>query len=560
MWAEHNETLRTFLRERRLVPGEALREAAEACAEGGGSLLDRLRAGGLLRVEEVLAELAAWLGQEWVGRVPATVPGELAAEVPAELARRHGVVPWERCGRGLRVLAVDPLDFEGADQLAFSLGREVELLMADPREVARLLGETYGEEDGPREATLAGGGSAGPSRGTDGEDPAELAHSAPVIRLVDAVLEEAVRHRASDLHFEPLEEELRIRCRIDGTLHEMAPPPSRLAGPMISRLKVLANLNIAEKRVPQDGRIKRTVAGRPVDLRVATLPTRQGESCVLRVLDRSVVPLELGALGLPPEVLADLREVVHQPNGILLATGPTGSGKTTTLYSALREVNAVGRKLLTVEDPVEYEIDGILQTGVNHAIGLDFARALRTFLRQDPDKILVGEIRDPETARIAVQASLTGHLVLSTLHTNDAPDTILRLVDMGLEPYLIAASLEGVLAQRLVRCVCLSCRHFYRPGEDLLARLGLTEADTEGRPFAGASGCPECGGTGYRGRTGLFEWMRVSDSLRERITREASRRELRERAREEGMSTLREAGVRALLEGVTTVEEVLEAT
>jgi type IV pilus assembly protein PilB len=560
MWAEHNETLCTFLRERGLVPEDALREATGACAEAGGSLLERLGEGGFLSSDEVLVELAAWLGLDRVAPVPAAVSPELAAAVPPELARRHGVVPYESVGTSLRVLAVDPLHFEGADQLAFSLGREVELLMADPGEVERLVAATYGDEGSPFDALLQEIGPAQLSAGGGGEDPEELARSAPLVGLVDAVLAQAIRRRASDIHFEPFEDEFRIRYRIDGTLHEMAPPPRRLAAPMISRLKVLAHLNIAERRVPQDGRIKKTVAGSPVDLRVSTLPTRQGESCVLRVLDRSAVPLDLEALGLPSVVLGGIRQLVRQPHGIFLATGPTGSGKTTTLYSALREGNAVGRKLLTVEDPVEYEIDGILQTTVNHAIGLDFARALRTFLRQDPDQIMVGEIRDLETARIAVQASLTGHLVLSTLHTNDAPDTVLRLVDMGLEPYLIAASLEAVLAQRLVRRVCRSCRRLYEPDPELLAQLGLTAAETGGRPFACGTGCRECSGTGFRGRTGLFEWMKISDRLREAITGGASRAELRERAREEGMRTLREDGVRALLEGVTAVEEVLQAT
>ena len=559
MWAEHNETLRTFLGERGLVPAETLREAAVACAEAGGSLLERLGEAGFLIREEVFAELAAWLGQEWIARVPAVIPPERAAELPAELAHRHGVLPWESRGPLLRVLAVDPLHGELADQLAFALGREVELLMADPREVERLLRATYGPEERPRGSLPRKGAPASPPVVREGEGPGEAAHSAPVIRLVDAVLEQAIHQRASDLHFEPSGDALRIRYRIDGNLEERAAPSRRLAEPVVARLKVLAHLDIAERRVPQDGRIRRTVAGRRVDLRVSTLPTRQGESCVLRVLDRSAIPLELEGLGLSPAVLAELREVVRQPHGILLTTGPTSSGKTTTLYSVLREENAVGRKLLTAEDPVEYGIDGILQTAVNHAIGLDFARVLRTFLRQDPDTIMVGEIRDPETARIAVQAALTGHLVLSTLHTNDAPDTVLRLVDMGVEPYLIAASLEGVLAQRLVRCVCPSCRRLYRPGPELLAQLGLTAADTGGGPFAEGGGCEECGHTGYRGRTGLFEWMRMTDRLREAISRGAGRRELRERAREGGLHTLREAGIRALLAGTTTAEEVLRS-
>jgi type IV pilus assembly protein PilB len=341
----------------------------------------------------------------------------------------------------------------------------------------------------------------------------------------------------------------------------MSPPPRSLALPILSRLKVLANLNIAERRLPQDGRIKLTLAGRAVDLRVSTLPTQFGESVVLRVLDQSSVRLDLAQIGLPPAIRAGVEEVIRRPNGIFVVTGPTGSGKTTTLYSCLKALNTVEAKLLTVEDPVEYEIDGIMQVPVNLGAGLTFARALRTFLRQDPDIIMVGEIRDLETAQIAIQAALTGHLVLSTLHTNDAPSAITRLVDMGLEPFLLASTIEAVLAQRLVRRLCPECRQPYEPAASLCRQIaGESAAALAGRPFYRASGCPACHHAGYKGRLGLFEFLPMTDALRELVVRGASLVELRRQAAEQGMLPLREAGLAAILAGDTTVEEVVKYT
>ena len=340
----------------------------------------------------------------------------------------------------------------------------------------------------------------------------------------------------------------------------MAPPPKSLAVPVISRVKVLSNMNISESRIPQDGRIKMTIAGRPVDLRVSTLPTQFGESVVLRVLDKSVVNLDLEALSLPADILQTIRDLVDRPNGIFIVTGPTGSGKTTTLYSALREVNSVETKILTAEDPVEYEIDGIMQVAVNHQVGLDFSRALRAFLRQDPDKIMVGEIRDLETAQIAVQASLTGHVVLSTLHTNDAPGAVTRLIDMGLEPFLISASLEAILAQRLVRRICKSCRTAYEPGHDMIEILDVDPLEIAEKDFFYGEGCPECSNTGYRGRVGLFEMIVVSDALRELINDRAPTLAIKQKALEQGMRSLRDDGLRAIFDGNSTIEEVLKYT
>ena len=369
---------------------------------------------------------------------------------------------------------------------------------------------------------------------------------APVIAYVDRVLRQAVEASASDIHFEPFDGELRIRYRVDGALLELESPPMNLALSIISRLKVMANLNIAECRVPQDGRVKLEVHGRVVDVRVSTLPTQFGESVVLRILDKAVVNLDLAQLGMPEEVLAGVRACVARPNGIFIATGPTGSGKTTTLYSALREANRVGVKILTAEDPVEYEVDGLMQVSINPAIGLSFAKALRAFLRQDPDMLLVGEVRDLETARIAVQASLTGHVVLTTLHTNDAPGAVTRLVDLGVEPYLVAAALEGVLAQRLVRCICEGCKV-------------EVQAD-DGDVSCAGKGCERCKGSGYRGRMGLFELMMIDDEIRGLISSGASLQELRGCASRAGMQTLRAAGMQAVADGKTTVDEVLRYT
>jgi type IV pilus assembly protein PilB len=391
-------------------------------------------------------------------------------------------------------------------------------------------------------------------------DIEQLAGQTPIIRFVNLVLAQAIRDKASDIHFEPFEHDFKIRYRIDGALYEMTPPPKHLALPILSRLKVLASLNIAERRLPQDGRIRLNLGGRAVDLRVSTLPTQFGESVVLRVLDQSAMQLELGQLGLPPAIRSGVDEVIRRPNGIFIVTGPTGSGKTTTLYSCLKILNTVDTKLLTVEDPVEYEIDGIMQVPVNPAAGLTFARALRTFLRQDPDIVMVGEIRDLETAQIAIQASLTGHLVLSTLHTNDAPSAVTRLVDMGIEPFLLASTLEAVLAQRLVRRLCPACRQPYEPDESLLRQIGLPPEAWGNRNFFRSTGCAACDLLGYKGRIGLFEFLPLTDALRELVVRGVSLVELRAKAVEQGMIPLREAGWAAILAGETTVEEVVKYT
>jgi type IV pilus assembly protein PilB len=381
-----------------------------------------------------------------------------------------------------------------------------------------------------------------------------------VRKLLNMVLLLAIRDGASDIHFEPFETEFRIRLKSEGVLQEMVPPPKHLAFAITTRIKVMANLDIAERRLPQDGRIELNVGGHPVDLRVSVLPTLFGESVVMRVLDRGVVSLDLDKIGMAPAMLRQFRDVMKRPNGIILVTGPTGSGKTTTLYSALSELNDIEDKLITTEDPVEYDIDGIVQVQIDSEIGNTFAHCLRSILRQDPDRILVGEIRDVETAEIAVQASLTGHMVFSTLHTNDSPATVTRLRDMGVPPFLITATVEAILAQRLVRRICANCREEIVPGADIIADLELTSDQLVGKKFYRGKGCEKCNRTGYKGRMGLYELLMVNDDLRALIARNASTEELRNLARKQGMVTLRDSGMEAVFAGSTTAEEVIRET
>ncbi|MBT7351943.1 MAG: type II/IV secretion system protein, partial [Phycisphaerae bacterium] len=381
-----------------------------------------------------------------------------------------------------------------------------------------------------------------------------------VVRLLNLVLLQAIKDKASDIHFEPFEEEFKMRYRIDGVLYEMVPPPAHLALPIVSRIKVMADLDIAERRLPQDGRIELTVAGNPIDLRISVLPTMYGESVVMRVLDRSNVELEIDRVGLRDDELKIMNELIRKPNGVVLITGPTGSGKTTTLYAALSSLNEPTEKILTAEDPVEYDIDGLVQCQVNTDQDLTFARLLRSFLRQDPDTILVGEIRDLETAQIAIQAALTGHLVFSTLHTNDAPSTVLRMIDLGVESFLITATVEAIVAQRLVRRICLKCKEEYTPSDTELMEVELRPADVVGRTFFRGVGCEACNGSGYKGRLALFEILVMDDGIREMIMTQASTALLRTEARRRGMRTLRESGMLSIYDGRTTIDEVLRET
>lgn len=488
-------------------------------------------------------------------------PPELLAIIPGGMARLHGAFPVNIDSGGLTVCLVDPLNPQVLEDLRFALGKEIILAVAPSHIVEKKINEAYGGEGQALDEILnqlqAGADDASEGVGQNAEAEA---NSAPIIRYVDLVLYQAINEGASDIHFEPFEQDFKIRYRIDGALYEMAPPPPHLALPIISRLKVMSNMNIAEKRIPQDGRIVKHVGDKQVDMRVSSLPTQHGESIVLRVLDRSNINLSLDMLGMPSAIFDYINKTVRKPNGIFVCTGPTGAGKTTTLYAALKEINTIDSKLLTAEDPVEYDVDGIVQVPVYESIGLTFSSILRAFLRQDPDRILVGEIRDVDTAQIAIQASLTGHLVLSTLHTNDAPGAVTRLIDMGTEPFLVAASLEGILAQRLLRTICKDCRASYEPNEALLNQLGVSSHELGDKEFYTGRGCDVCDQTGYKGRRGLFELLDMSDPIRELVTDRAPTVVIKQKAIELGMNTLREDGLRNIYEGNTTIEEVLKYT
>jgi len=488
-------------------------------------------------------------------------PPELLAIVPGGMARLHGALPVNYDSEGLTVCLVDPLNPQVLEDLRFALGKEIILAIAPSHIVEKKINEAYGGEGQALDEILsqlkAGADATGDNTGQNAEVEA---NSAPIIRYVDLVLYQAINEGSSDIHFEPFEQDFKIRYRVDGALYEMAPPPPHLALPIISRLKVMSNMNIAEKRIPQDGRIVKHIGEKQVDMRVSSLPTQHGESIVLRVLDRSNINLSLDKLGMPPAIFDYINKTVRKPNGIFVCTGPTGAGKTTTLYAALKEINTVDSKLLTAEDPVEYDVDGIVQVPVSESIGLTFSRILRAFLRQDPDRILVGEIRDLDTAQIAIQASLTGHLVLSTLHTNDAPGAVTRLIDMGTEPFLVAASLEGILAQRLLRTICKDCRASYEPNEALLNQLGVSSHELGDKEFYTGRGCDVCDQTGYKGRRGLFELLDMTDPIRELVTDRAPTVVIKQKAIELGMNTLREDGLRNIYDGNTTIEEVLKYT
>ena len=508
--------------------------------------------------DDVWPILASELGAALVDLRNWTPPDALLDLVPAGTARLHGAFPVNFDDQGLHLALVDPLNPQTVEDLRFALGREIIVVIAPDYLVEAKINECYGGEGKAMGDLLA-------QLDTNGENFDEAiaeaeANSAPIIRYVDLVLYQAIKEKASDIHFEPFEKEFKIRYRVDGALYEMAPPPVHLALPILSRIKVMANLNIAERRIPQDGRIVKQIGEKQVDMRVSTLPTHHGESIVLRVLDRSSVNLSLENLGLPAAIYEYIGETIEKPNGIFIVTGPTGAGKTTTLYAGLRRINTIDAKLLTAEDPVEYDIDGIIQIPINEAIGLDFPRILRAFLRQDPDRIMIGEMRDKETATIAIQAALTGHLVLSTLHTNDAPGAVTRLIDMGCEPFLVAASLEGVLGQRLVRTICVECKTPYEPNEALLSQLGISPHELGDKQFYTGAGCEVCGQSGYRGRAGLYELLNITEPIRELITNRAPSVVIKQKAIELGMNTLREDGLRNIYLGKTTIEEVLKYT
>ncbi len=522
---------------------------------------------GYISEDDLLGMIAGYMGCEVVDLSSVEITPEVRAAVPAAVARMYNIVPVALQAGSVTIATYTLIDPQVMDELMFVLARDITFALARESDVLNRVNEFYGDDSDTvaemlsnlenvieRDESLEGLSEE------DEKSIEEQAGAAPVVRFVNLVLYQAVKDRASDIHFEPFEKEFHIRYRVDGALYEMKPPPKRLALPIISRVKVLSNLNIAERRVPQDGRIALSVAGRQVDLRVSCLPTQFGESVVLRVLDRSVVSLDLENLGMPEDIFDQLTMDIEKPNGIIIVTGPTGSGKTTTLYSCLKRINKTESKLLTAEEPVEYDIDGIIQVPINPTVGNTFPKALRAFLRQDPDIMMVGEIRDFETAEIAIQASLTGHLVFSTLHTNDAAGAVTRLVDMNVQPYLVSSTLEAVLAQRLVRTICENCKTAYDPDDETLSRLGVKREDVGDRQFYYGRGCELCNNTGYKGRKGVYEYLRMAEPIRELINDRKPTLIIREKARELGMRTIREDGLRNVLDGYTTVDEILRYT
>ncbi|HEX7862213.1 MAG TPA: ATPase, T2SS/T4P/T4SS family [Verrucomicrobiae bacterium] len=565
--ADPNHPVLNLLREQGRLDDLQIEEVVQENAKSGKSVQQIIADAGYVSMPDILRVIADHLGTEVVDVNEADLNKEIIESIPADTAKMYQCVPVAVYGSTVQVAFTDPLNPEVVDQTAFASGKEIMPVVADPAQIQAVLQKIYPDqmagagfadilkelgEDKLKEAVGAGKDEL--------PDVTKLADTTPIVKFVNLVLFQAVNDRASDIHFEPFEDEYKIRYRVDGALYEMAPPPKHLSGPIASRLKIMANLNISERRLPQDGRISLNMGGKQIDFRMSTLPTQFGESVVLRVLDRSALSLDLEALGLPKHVYEYTAEAIQQPNGIFVVTGPTGSGKTTTLYSCLRKINTIDSKLLTAEDPVEFDIEGIMQVHINEGLGMTFMKALRSFLRQDPDVIMLGEMRDLETSQIAIQASLTGHLVLSTLHTNDAPGAVTRLVDMGVEPFLISSSLMAVLAQRLVRTICKNCRTPFEPTENQLSLLNLSPHDIGDKVFYYGRGCQNCNDTGYKGRKGIFELLPISDPVRELINERAPTVVIRQKAVEEGMITLREDGLRGIFEGGTTIEEVLKYT
>ena len=543
---------------------EVLREEQRNSA--GKSFRQLIIDGGYLMEEDLLGMMAAYQGCDVIDLAAMTLDTDVVNSIPSSIARMYNVLCVAADELSVTLATSNLIDPKVSDEVSFALTKEVRFVMAKEEDVSSRISQYYGDESSSVADMLAGIGeglTADENVSADPNDVASLegaANNNAVIRFVNLVLYQGVVDRASDIHIEPFEKDFKIRYRVDGALYEMKAPDVSMAPAIISRVKIMGGLNIAERRVPQDGRIAITVAGRPVDLRVSCLPTAHGESVVMRILDRGAVSLDLENVGLPEDVYEQITMDIEKPNGIIVVTGPTGSGKTTTLYSILRRINQVDTKLLTAEEPVEYDMEGIVQVPINYETGNTFPKVLRAFLRQDPDVMMIGEIRDLETAEIAIQAALTGHLVFSTLHTNDAAGAVMRFVDMNVAPYMVASTLEGVLGQRLLRTCCKDCKEGYAPDAETLDRISLTADQIGGRPFYFGKGCKTCNGTGYKGRKGIFEYLRISNPIRELINDRAPTLIIREKARELGMRTMREDGVRAILDGYTTVDEVLRYT
>jgi general secretion pathway protein E/type IV pilus assembly protein PilB len=556
-----------ILRDVGLVTHDDLQAAKEKAKSDGIGIVEALVQMGRVTQMDVSKALASQFGLDTINLSEYRVPEDVIALVPRHIARRFKIVPVYKHDNTLTVAISDPLDMDTVDTLRYMLKMNVEPVVASRPDIEASLTRYYGNVDDTMENMLQEITEGEvqlnlPGQGAEVkvEDSTVTEVDAPIIKLVGLLIMEAYRNRASDIHIEPMEKKLRVRYRIDGVLHEVDNPPKRLQGAIISRIKIMANMSIAEKRLPQDGRIQIPVMGRTLDLRVSDLPTNHGESIVMRILDKSSLLLGLGDLGFFSDDQATMERIIGLPDKIFLVTGPTGSGKTTTLYACLNFINKPDRKIITVEDPVEYQLAGINQVQVNPDINLTFAAALRSILRQAPNIIMIGEIRDLETANIAVQAALTGHLVFSTLHTNDAPSAVTRLIDMGVKPFLVASSVAAIMAQRLVRTVCKKCREPYTPTEYEMRVLNLNPEEIRKTTLWRGRGCGDCARTGYRGRTGIYEIFTVDDEIRRLIYEKVPSNVIRARARELGMRTLRQDGIRKIMAGLTTPEEVIAIT
>ena len=534
--------------------------------DGGKPIRQLVIDGGYVTEDDLLGMMAAYQGCEVVDLASMELDSDTVNAIPASIARMYNVLCIGVDDTSVTLATANLVDPRVSDEVAFALTKEVRFVMAREADVNERIAQHYGDaSDSVADMlkSLGEGLDGDESLKSDPNDVAALegaANNNAVVKFVNMILYQGVVDRAADIHIEPFEKDFKIRYRVDGALYEVKAPDVSMAPAIISRVKIMANLNIAERRVPQDGRIAITVAGKPVDLRVSCLPTAHGESVVMRILDQSTTSLDLENVGLAEDVYEQLTMDIEKPNGIIVVTGPTGSGKTTTLYSVLRRINSIDSKLLTAEEPVEYDVDGIVQVPINPEVGNTFPKVLRAFLRQDPDIMLIGEIRDLETAEVAIQAALTGHLVFSTLHTNDAAGAVMRFVDMNVAPYMVASTLEAVLGQRLLRTCCRECKEAYEPDAETLERINLTRDQIGGRPFYFGRGCKTCNGTGYKGRKAIFEYLRVTNPIRELINSRAPTLIIREKARELGMRMMREDGVRSILDGYTTVDEVLRYT
>ena len=545
-----------------VISPNQLAEAQQMARGSGVKVGDALVRLGYATSEEVMRALAQEHGYDYVDLTEVVIPPSIVELVPESVARENAILPMDEEDGALRVIISDPMDFETLDKLRFILNRKVEIALAPRETIVDAINRHYGLTEGESADSMLQEFTDTAIDFTETEETAATSDeavdetSAPIVRLVHLIITEAVQLRASDIHIEPFENRVRVRYRIDGVLQERDSPPKRLLGAILSRIKILAKIDIAERRRTQDGRIKVTVGDKELDLRVSVLPSSHGQSVVMRLLDKDSIRVGVRQLGLGEDDFRSMQSLIKRPNGIILVTGPTGSGKTTTLYAALNELNRPDRKIITAEDPVEYYLPGINQVEVKHSIGLDFARIIRAMLRQAPNVILVGEMRDSETAEMGIQASLTGHLVFSTLHTNDAPGAVTRMVDMGVPAYLVASSVIAILAQRLVRVVCPKCKHPFTPSDAVLETAGITPEVASTATFMKGKGCSYCSKTGYRGRLGVFELMLMTPRIRELAFQGASTQEIRKAAVAQGMHTLYQDGIRKVLKGITTLEEV----